>query len=215
MKYLVKFYVKHETTTGNIDYTLKSLEEGSRKYSKVETKPIKQFGEELMLVTAYEEKSTIVEASNESDASLLAIELYAGHVSTEILNVSPFQEEQKKREDQTKEKGYTFIVETFYGQSEVKAESYSDAVKKFESSSSREASYITLFEPKTPLKFINDAESLLFEMDANNCDEIAIKEGFGSETVINRGEVEQFLKLQNSPKRINRKKAISGEYDAI
>jgi len=42
---------------------------------------------------------------------------------------------------------------------------------------------------------IPDAEELLYEMDANNCDEITIKEGFGNEKIYSRKEINNYLGL--------------------
>lgn len=218
MKYLVKFYVKQEQTTGNLDYTLKVLKKSGHEYSKIETKEIKEFGETLTLVIAYEKHQQVVEASDEQKAYLSAVSNYVGIRSTEVISVTPVENEEVHEEE--KEDGFKFMIEYSLLNPcprKVVAQSYSDAVKKFELESGKKVTYIALVQDQDNVNFdcIQDAEAILFEMDANDCDEIVMKEGFGTETVFTREKVELFLKLQSSSLRINRKKALSGDYDAI
>jgi len=68
------------------------------------------------------------------------------------------------------------------------------------------AAYITRIENSAEL--IIDAEELLFEMDANNCDTITVKQGFGESITYSRKQVERTLISNNSDSKMSRKRIL-------
>ena len=87
---------------------------------------------------------------------------------------------------------------------EVEAESYRDALKQ-----KPKSMYVT----KKAGKIVQNAEELLYEMDAKKTDLIQVKEGFNSVTTYSREEVENSLKIQNSNTRFSSKKILDGVAD--
>jgi len=103
---------------------------------------------------------------------------------------------------------YKIIIENMYGSvrgeqiTEIEKQSEAD-VRKHCRKMGNILKSITLLEenidipaPKKTISEIPDAEALLYEMDANNCDKIIAKEGFGQTITYTRKQIEEYLRKE-------------------
>ena len=75
------------------------------------------------------------------------------------------------------------------------------------------ANILRVWEGLNAIEQITDAENIMFEMDANNVDEIIINEGMGIRTIYTRKQIERSLFSQSEIKKYRACKALDGSLD--